>query len=330
MNAQQQRVAIVIPVLNEERYLERVVLSLASQAPENVVEIIIVDGGSTDDSLAIASALAEQDPRLRVLMNPKRVQSAAVNLAARAADTTVNLLLRADAHAEYSSDFIDELLRAHRESGAQSVVNRLRSQGKRSFQRAVAAVSNSPFGTGGAVHRSGGYSGFVDHGHHALFDRAWFERIGGYDESFVANEDAEFDTRLRAAGGKIWFTSRADIVYFPRDSVRGLLKQYYRYGVGRAGTRSKHGEPLRIRQLIPPALVVVLLVSLVLALWTPWMLAVPVLYMLGVAAATIILIARLRDAAVLGAMAALPSMHVAWGAGFLRGTLLPRSEKARA
>jgi len=313
--------AIVIPVLNEQAHLADVVRALAGQARHMVAEILIVDGGSTDGTIEIAHSLAKKDPRIRLLHNPRRLQSAAVNLAATAASPEVTLLIRADAHAGYPGDFVETLVREARHSGAQSVTNQLHSVGNTCFQRAVAAVSNSKFGTGGAVHRSGGKAGYVDHAHHALFDRAWYERLGGYDESFVANEDAEYDVRLRAAGGKIWFTPDASVLYYPRKTPWSLARQYYRYGVGRASNRRKHRERLRARQMIPPAMVLAVLGSILLSPVSPWFLIVPAGYLAGVITAAVILYGRSREACVLGALIALPIMHMAWGLGFLRGTL---------
>lgn len=318
------RVAIVIPTLNEEAHIAGVLDALATQARDDVAEILVVDGGSSDATRTIVGEIAAIDPRIRLIDNPGRLQSAAVNLAARVADSAVTLLIRADAHAEYPAGFVSALIAAHERTGAESVVNQLHSVGETCFQRAVAAVSNSRFGTGGSLHRIGGASGFVDHGHHALFDRAWFQRVGGYDESFVANEDAEYDARLRAGGGRIWFTDDAPITYLPRSSPRALARQYYRYGMGRARTRRKHGEPLRLRQAIPPILLTALVVGLAAALVWPPALIIPAAYAAGVVLATAILVRRTRDACVLGALVGLPVMHLCWGWGFLREAVAGR------
>ncbi len=318
-------IAIVIPTLNEERHLPGVLSQLRYQAPTSVAELLIVDGGSDDSTRAIVAAAAREDPRIRLIDNPRKLQSAAMNLAAEQAQPDVDILIRADAHADYPVTFIDDLLLAAHRSGAESVVNQLLSTGTTCFQRAVAAVSNSSFGTGGATHRMGGTSGFVDHGHHALFRRDWFLRLGGYDESFVANEDAEYDVRLRAAGGRVWFTEGAKVRYFPRNTPRGLARQYYRYGKGRARTRRKHGEALRLRQLAPPIVLLACLLGLMLTTLHPAFALAPMLYMAGVLAATALLVARTGDRCVLGAALALPVMHFAWGAGFLVQSLSGRS-----
>jgi succinoglycan biosynthesis protein ExoA len=316
-------VAVIIPTLNEEAFIGAVLDTIARQMPNEVCEILVVDGGSTDRTREIVAERGKADARIRLMDNEARLQSAAVNLGAGLAHPDVSLLIRADAHAEYPPDFVARLVEAHDLTGAQSVVNRLHTVGSGCFQRAVAAVSNSRIGTGGAAHRSGGQSGFIDHGHHALFDREWFRRVGGYDETFVANEDAEFDTRLRAAGGLIWFASESAIRYFPRSTPAALARQYYRYGRGRAQTWRRHGEKLRARQVVPAALVVVFGATAVVAPFWPWALFAPAAYLAGVSASAMALTAQSSDPCVLGSALALPVMHLAWGAGFIREVAVP-------
>ena len=112
--------------------------------------------------------------------------------------------------------------------------------GARGFQRAVAAAQNSRLGNGGAPHRTAPRSGPVAHGHHAAFDRAFFDRLGGYDAHFSHNEDAEFDYRALRAGGRIWMCAEARVEYYPRDRPMALLHQYIRNGRGRARTLLLH------------------------------------------------------------------------------------------
>ena len=318
-----RNVAIIIPTWNEARHIGELLDDFGRQGPA-VSEIIVADGGSTDGTCEIVAAKAQADSRIRLIHNPARLQAAGFNLAAQAASHEVDTLIRADAHAAYPDDFVEVLLAEQAASGAESVVNRLQSVGAGGFQTAVAAASNSIFGTGGAAHRQGAPSCFIDHGHHALFDRATFLSVGGYDAAFAANEDAEYDVRLRAAGGRIWFTNKADIVYFPRGNAKALARQYFRYGAGRAQTLLRHDEPLRWRQRVPAILLTVLLVCVAIAPVAPSALAIVAAYLGGVAAATLILMVREGSLSVAGALLALPIMHLAWGAGFLSHRLTHR------
>src|SRR5690606_2830658 len=127
-------------------------------------------------------------------------------------------------------------------------------------------AQNSLLGTGGAAHRIGSGGRWVDHGHHALMRLDAFRRLGGYDEAFSHNEDAEFDQRLCESGGRIWLTAKTKIRYFPRDTVVGLFRQYRAFGRGRAANMLKHRSLPRLRQALPlsvmPALVLLLLAPL--------------------------------------------------------------------
>ena len=126
------------------------------------------------------------------------------------------------------------LLEALARTGADSVVVPMDAVGVGCFQRAVAWVVDTPLGSGGSAHRGGKRSGFVDHGHHAAFKAARFRELGGYDEAFSHNEDAEFDRRLADAGGRIWLDADIRIGYFPRATPGALWRQYWNYGRARA------------------------------------------------------------------------------------------------
>ncbi|WP_230281125.1 glycosyltransferase family 2 protein [Croceicoccus sp. Ery15] len=322
-------VAIVIPTLNEEAYIWATLESLANQSLGCCNEIIVVDGGSSDATCDLVRSFARKDERVRLIHNADRLQSSGINLAVAEIDHDTRYFIRADAHSLYPEDFVENLLGAAVTSGAQSVVTRLKAEGQTCFQRAVGMVSNSVIGTGGAIHRVGGDSRFVDHGHHALFDRHYFATIGGYDESFATNEDAEFDVRLCAAGGKIWFSSDSTITYLPRATPKALATQYFAYGAGRARNLMKHRNGLRLRQLLPPLTVLSVGLCMVLSLFSPWFLVLPVLYMTCVVVATLHIYRKLRARCALAGVVAAPIMHFSWGVGFITAFLSPRRQARR-
>ena len=310
-------IAAIIPTLNERAHIAGLLDRLLCDAPADLAEILVVDGGSTDGTQAIVEEVARAEPRVRLLHNPDRIQAAGVNRAAAAADRRATVLIRLDAHAGYPAAYLDRLRTTLAETRADSVVVRLRTRGEGCFQKAVAALSNSRLGTGGAAHRTGSVNRWIDHGHHAAFDRARFEALGGYDPEFPANEDAEFDVRLRRAGGRIWFAAEIEVEYHPRRSPTALARQYFRYGSGRARNLLKNGERLRLRQMAPPMMVVVFALALVVAPAAPWTIALPGAYLAAAGLAAGVLAVGARDACLMGAAVALPIMHLAWGAGFL-------------
>lgn len=310
-------VTVAVPTLNEEKHVRRCLESLLDQTDSASSEILVLDGGSTDATRAIVAEMARAHPHLRLIDNPKRVQSAAINLAATLASPRSRILVRADAHASYPKDFIRRCTDALLGSGAASTVVPMRTVGHGCFQRAVALAQNSLIGNGGARHRVGGHGGFVEHGHHAAFDLDTFRRLGGYDERFTHNEDAEFDHRLTAAGGRIFMCAEATVEYFPRERALALARQYYSHGRGRARTLLTHRARPRLRQLLPPAALVGSVGGLALGTLEPLFLAVPLAYVGVCNGVAVTQALRSRDRCILAAGFAAMIMHFSWAIGFL-------------
>lgn len=311
---------IAIPVLNEERYIRQCLESLLEQARTLQGEILVLDGGSRDDTVAIVGEIAATDPMVRLIKNPARLQSAACNMAGELADPRSRVLVRADAHAGYPAGFLSTCLQALLESGATSVVVPMRTVGNGIMQRAIAATQNSRLGNGGSSHRRAGASHFVDHGHHAAFDLDFFRSLGGYDPSFTHNEDAELDVRALQANGRIWLCSDAMIDYYPRSSLVQLGKQYIRHGRGRARTTVKHRVRLRVRQCLPIAILAAM-VCATLALVNPLLGLPALLYVVICLIWGLVAAIRTRDPALLLMGPAAIVMHVAWAIGFIDGHL---------
>lgn len=243
----------VIPTLNEARHIEACIRSLMSGSPAlRSIPLTVADGGSSDETVAIVERLKGEFPNLSVLHNPKRLQSAALNLAARVqAGPQTRILVRCDAHSIYPENFILDVAQALVNHEAASLVIPMDAVGETCFERANAWIVDTPLGSGGAAHRGGKTSGWVDHGHHAGFDLDWYRRIGGYDESFTHNEDVEYDHRVAKAGGRIYLDAGIRIRYVPRGDVRRLWKQYAGYGRGRARNAVIHGAKLKLRHYAP-------------------------------------------------------------------------------
>lgn len=311
-------VSVIVPVLNEERYVVPCVASLLEQVGLGGFEILVVDGGSTDATRSVVASAFAGEPRVAVLENPKRLQSAAVNLGARAASREAGVFVRADAHALYPPGFVRGCVASLLDTGATSVVVPMRTVGRDGFQKAVAAAQNSRLGNGGSAHRvDGGPSGFVEHGHHAAFDRAFFLRIGGYDETFTTNEDAEFDHRALRAGGRIWMCREAPVTYYPRGSPRKLWKQYYKHGGGRARTLLTHGIRPRPRQLAPLAAAGGMAAGAFLAPFFPALGLAPLAAYSALCGSWAVATAvRSRDPWLLATGLAIMIMHLGWAAGF--------------
>jgi succinoglycan biosynthesis protein ExoA len=317
------RTLVVIPCLNEEAHLPALLARLLDDQGAEAFRIVVADGGSTDRSREIVDAVALRDPRVVLMDNPRRLQAAGVNRAAAVHGGDCAWLLRVDAHAEYPADYGSSLLDEAARTGADAVVVSMVTRGGGFFQRAAAAAQNSLLGAGGSPHRKPGPGRWVDHGHHALMRLDLFRAVGGYDEDFVANEDAELDLRLAAHGARIWLSGEVSIGYVPRPSPGRLFRQYLNYGDGRARTLLRHRQRPKVRQLLP-------------AMVTPAVLAAPLGFLFeplawpaaAWAAASLaygaVLGLRARDGAAAASGAAAMVMHLGWSLGFWRRLLSTR------
>jgi succinoglycan biosynthesis protein ExoA len=311
-------VSIVMPALNEEAYIEAAIQSVVPRAEDHLdYELLVVDGGSSDRTQSIVTELGRADPRVRLLVNPRRIQSSAVNIAAEQADERSGYLVRADCHAKYPQGFAKRCIDLIGDKQAASVVVSMHTRGENCLQKAVAAAQNSRLGNGGAAHRLQGRSGYVDHGHHAAIDRKVFLALGGYDETFTHNEDAEFDTRLIRSGGKIYLDGEASIDYFPRTSLTALARQYFNFGWGRANTILKHGARPRMRQLLPVVVFMLCVPALLLSPFDPLFVLPAALYASTCIAWGLALAVRRRERCLAASGIAAIVMHMGWAVGFL-------------
>lgn len=323
-------VIVAIPTLNEANSIAHCLTSLRSSDPfMKEVDIVVADGGSNDGTQEIVRRLSEQDPKLTLIHNPSRFQSAGVNHAVKlGARPRHEILVRCDAHAIYPPGYVRSVVEAFAEHpDAASVTTVMDATGSSGFQRACAWVVDTPLGSGGAAHRGGSLSTWVDHGHHAGFKLDWFRRLGGYDEAFSHNEDAEYDCRLARAGGRIWLDAKIRLAYKMRSDPMALMRQYWNYGRGRARTVLKHRSCPRLRQLVPAANFLGMTVCALLSVFWPILLVWPASYAILLGAVSLVAVRSLRDLSGAWAGPALAIMHNAWGAGFLRQILFPAAER---
>jgi succinoglycan biosynthesis protein ExoA len=318
-------VLVVVPTLNEAMHIEAVLRQLSLGIPDSYrVRFVVCDGGSHDGTAEIVARLARTDERIVLLHNPKRLQSAGVNQAVRARGAGFDILIRCDGHSRYPSSFIPDLVRSLKRTQADAVVVPMDSIGDTCLRQAVAWVSDTLVGSGGAAHRGGKKSGYVDHGHHAAFKMAAFIGASGYDESFSHNEDAELDCRLTALGARIFLDSSIRIHYIPRGTLRDLWRQYFAYGRGRSRTVRKHPKSVRFRQSAVPAHLTYSLLCLVAWPWYPWLAVWPALYLTGICWTAVALAIRHRSFCGLLAAPAALVMHTAFALGFTERMVLHR------
>jgi glycosyltransferase involved in cell wall biosynthesis len=317
------RVTIAMPAYNEERYIEACIASVQAQDyPRDQIEILVADGRSTDRTRDLLAKLAVDDPRIRVIDNPERLQAAGLGHLVKVA--TGDYILRMDVHCEYAADYIRRCVEVLERTGADNVGGAARAKAKTFFQRALCAALASPLGVGGSKYRNPDEEGFVDTVFPGAFRRSVFETVGLWDPKAITNEDAELNQRILAAGGQIYLSRDVVVYYYPRDSLRGLATQYYKYGRGRARTLLKLGRlPTPSFAAIRPY------VPFLMTAGAAVMAAIPPLWPAGAvfgatyAAATGAEAVRVGQKAGLAAIpivwAMFPVLHVSHGVGFAAG-----------
>ena len=323
-------VTVVVPVRNEGAHVEAVLGDLLAQAfPPERMEVLVVDGRSTDDTRARVEAVAARDARVRLLDNPRRLSSAARAIGAAAARG--RFVAYVDGHCRVpSATMLADMVDLFERTGAACLARPqpLVPTGGGRVARAIAAARSSPFGhsTASEIFR-GGEREVSPVSSGAMYRREVFDRVGPFDAGFDACEDVEFNTRVAAAGLVTWTSDRLAVAYEPRTTYRGLFRQMHRYGLGRARLHRKHPSSFTVESLVPAAFVAGL-PALVAAPWLPRALALVVaggyalyaLLALGFAA-----VAARRDGPVGVVLAAwaFPVLHAGLGVGYLRGRLTP-------
>lgn len=312
-------VTIVVPMRNEEHGILACLESiLANELPEGELELLVLDGQSTDRSPQLVAALAERDPRVRLIDNPARLQADAFNLGL--AEARGRYLVRMDAHTRYEPDYVAESIRLLEETGAGNVGGVQRAVGTSFVSRAIAAAVSSRFAAGDAKYRHATAPAWVDTVYLGTWRTDTLRTLGGMRPGWAVNEDYELNVRLRAMGQGVYLSPTIHSTYFVRVSIPKLLKQYFRYGFWKVRTLRMHPGSLRWRQLVAPAFVLSLLATPFLYHWFgPAGLLHLAVYGVANLAASLITASRTQWSTLPLLPLAFLSIHLAWGIGFLAG-----------
>ena len=318
-------VSVILPVLNEELHLEQAITSILSQKYLGPIEIILALGPSHDRTHEIANALSARDSRIVLVDNPTGRTAAGLNLALSQSKNPV--VVRVDGHAQIPDDYISLVVEILSATGAVNVGGVMAAVGTTSFERAVAGAMRSPLGVGASRFHTGGEAGPVDTVYLGAFRREALVAIGGFDERFTRAQDWELNFRLRKNGGLIYFDPRLHVTYRPRPTLRALAKQYFEYGRWRRVVSRRHSGTINLRYLAPPFAVVAFTASLLLGAFISQLLFIPAaIYLVFVGLASIAISAKPLEYLYL--LAVIPTMHFAWGIGFITSpkTLAPSEE----
>ena len=319
------RVSIIIPCRNEAGYIANCLDSiLASDYPQDQLEILVADGRSTDGTRELLTDYCAQHASVRLLDNARGTTPAGLNVAIQASSGAI--VIRMDVHVLYPPDYISRLVRGLEETGADNVGGVLETvpADNTPMARAIALGMSHRFGVGNAHFRVGATERReVDTVPFGCFRRELFSRIGLFDEELIRNQDDEFNFRVITQGGRVLLLPDVSCRYFARRSLHQLARMYYQYGYFKPLVAQKIGRIMTIRQLVPALLVVALLGSALGAAWLP---AARVLFSLILAAyGSLVAVTAVEAARVYGLrcatalVAVLPTLHFSYGIGFLLG-----------
>ncbi|MDT0353500.1 glycosyltransferase family 2 protein [Pseudonocardia charpentierae] len=328
-------VSVLMVVRNEQDRIRDAIASVLGQS-HSALELLVIDGGSTDRTEQIVNELAERDDRVILLQNPRQIIPSGLNVGlAKAGGSYV---ARLDGHSRWDPQYLETALAdLERRPDLGGVGGKRFGVAAGPTGRAIAAALSSPLGVGNSVYHYGREQQETDHVTAGVYRADAAHGNGGWDEDLPVNEDVDFDFRLRRAGFTLLYDPRMLTEWQVRESIGDFFFQYRRYGRGKAAMVRKNGMgAVRLRHLGAPALVLSLVASGLGAVRgaRAAAAAVPVTY-----ASTISLgawaIARRRGNVSIETQrlaAALGAMHVGWGLGFLEGLVLgsrPASSTAK-
>jgi glycosyltransferase involved in cell wall biosynthesis len=317
-------VTVIMPVRNESAFIGRSLGAvLAQDYPAELIEVLVADGMSDDETREAVAALAHTHPAhtVEIVDNPGRIVPTGFNAALERAKGDV--IVRVDGHCVIAPDYVSRCVAALAASGADNVGGRMEAVGSGRVAQAVALATSSPFGVGDSLFHYATGEHWVDSVFLGAWPREVFDRIGPFDPELVRNQDDEFNYRLRGQGGRILLTDTIRSEYYNRSSLTKLFNQYRQYGWWKVRVLQKHPQQMSARHFAPPAFVAGLVGGALLAPFSRsarrlWLAGIGA-WLAGALGVSVRIAARegWRHLPLLPVVFA--ALHVGYGAGFLGG-----------
>jgi glycosyltransferase involved in cell wall biosynthesis len=319
--------SVLVPVLNEERFIVDSIRAMQAQRFPGRLEFLVADGGSTDRTLSIVADIARSDPRVRVLKNPRGGTPSGLNVGL--AHARGRWVARMDAHTEYSDDYLALGVARLEQGDTRWVSGPPVATGTGPVSRAVSLALRTPLGRGAsrkwAAETDASASEYeLDSGVFAgVWSRDTLTEYGGWDERWLRNQDSEMAGRFLARGERLICLPAMASRYTPRNTLRGLWRQYLGYGEYREKTAVRHPHTMRRSHLFAPALVLTCAGAITAPrLLRPLARGVMGAYLAAVAWGTVSVAPHAqerRDGALVPAV--LVTMHLGHGVGMIRGAV---------
>lgn len=252
-------VSVVIPIRNEENYVDMFVKSVLKQDfPKENLELIFVDGMSEDKTLDILKSYRRIYDFINIYTNYNKTVQYALNIGIK--NAIGDIIVRMDVHSEYSEDYISKCVEYLNKTGAQNVGGPMVSRGKTPIQKVIAAAYHSSFALGGGKFHEENFEGYADTVYLGAFKKETLLKLNMYDENLPRSEDDDLNFRLLESGGKVFITPKIKSIYYPRSTYKDLFRQYYEYGFWKVAVIKKHHKPARISHLVPASFVLFILI----------------------------------------------------------------------
>ncbi|MBX2955219.1 MAG: glycosyltransferase family 2 protein [Cyclobacteriaceae bacterium] len=307
--------SIICPVLNEERHIEGIISSFINNCPQPS-ELFIADAGSTDRTREIVLKWSKDYPAIFLIDNPKKYVSFAFNTCYGKSSGKYLALL--GAHTIYSDSFFKQALSYFETAECDAVGGPLVQTANTNTGKSIAYCMSTKFGVGGTEFRTSVAKQYVDSVAFAFYRREVFEKIGLMDEQLIRNQDDEFHYRMNAAGLRILMVPEMQCVYYVRETLSGLFKQYFQYGLFKPLVLKKVKAGIRARHLIPACFVLYLLTLFPAIFFIGWLALIPmILYVIFDVYFSFK--ANLSLQLKIKACTVFPVLHISYGTGFLLG-----------
>jgi succinoglycan biosynthesis protein ExoA len=322
-------VSIIMPVYNEGKYIRRSLEAVLRQNyPHERMEVLVVDGNSTDDTRARIQEIGRETPDVSIciLDNPQRIVPSGLNVAISNANG--DIIVRVDGHSRIAPDYVSRCVNHLLASNVAAVGGKIETIGETWLGRGIAIGMTSRFGVGAVSFRTSTARSECEPVDTIVFGAYWCRTLrdgGPFDEAMSRNEDDEYNFRLRKLGKLLQFCPDISSEYYCQCSLGGLWRQYYYYGLWKVRVMQKHPKQMSLRHFLPALLILYLVLNISLAFVDPRLIVLLIMaisiYMFALLFMTITLSFKLGFQYIVLLPFVFVVLHFAYGSGFLRGLI---------